>query len=169
MGSRSGGLASAGRGDDSDLRDIPPAFAPLEYLVGRWTGQGVPKDNPAQQFRGWNETHSWAWIFDRGKPSGLKVTIDGGKFLASGMLTYDPARKLYRLEGSDPRPAGGPIAFEGSLQGTGKHLVLDRVAPDGRRRKGAPGCGCRCGPTPTLFDTRWPRTSRSRARFSSRT
>ena len=57
-------------------RDIPAAFAPLEYLVGRWKGQGVPKDNPAQQFRGWTESHAWAWIFAEGKPTGLSVAIE---------------------------------------------------------------------------------------------
>ena len=43
----------------------PPLLLPFEYLVGRWNGQGVPKDNPAKQFRGWAETHTWAWMFAR--------------------------------------------------------------------------------------------------------
>ena len=68
-------------GDDAGPRDIPAPFAPFEYLVGRWNGQGVPKDNPAQQFRGWTETHTWAWMFAKGKPVGLTLTIEGGKIL----------------------------------------------------------------------------------------
>ena len=71
------------------MRDIPAAFAPFEYLVGRWNGQGVPRDHPAKKFRGWTETHSWAWIFAKGKPVGLAVAIEGGKVLAAGKLTYD--------------------------------------------------------------------------------
>jgi YHS domain-containing protein len=108
-------------------REIPKAFAPLEYLVGKWNGQGVPKDNSAQQFRGWDEKHAWAWIFDKGKPSGLSFTIEGGKFLASGKITFDAKTKLYRLEGKEPGARGKPIVFEGKLDSTGKRLVLDLI------------------------------------------
>ncbi len=117
--------------DTPETREFPAGFAPLEYLIGQWKGQGIPKDKSAEQFRGWTETHSWAWIFKKGKPSGLSVTIDGGKFLASGKVTYDPGRKLYRLEGTGPEPRGAAIAFEGKLDATGKQLVLERVAPRG--------------------------------------
>jgi YHS domain-containing protein len=118
---------SSARGDDAETREIPPAFAPFEYLVGKWKGQGIPKDDSANKFRGWTETHSWAWIFAKGKPTGLTLTIDGGKFLAAGKLTYDPALKHYRLEGTGPKPRDTAIVFEGSLDRTGKLLVLDRV------------------------------------------
>ncbi len=126
----SGSFARAA-GDTPETRDIPAAFAPLDYLVGQWKGPGIPKDKSAEQFRGWPETHTWAWIFTKGKPSGLSVKIEGGKFLASGKVTYDPARKLYRLEGTQPEPRGDAIAFEGKLDGSGKQLVLERVAPLG--------------------------------------
>jgi YHS domain-containing protein len=119
--------AQTGKADDSPGRDIPAAFAPFEYLVGRWKGQGVPRDNPAQRFRGWTERHAWAWTFTKGKPAGLSVAIEGGKVLAAGKLTYDAARKRYRLEGTEPKPGGGPIAFEGALDRSGKMLVLDEV------------------------------------------
>jgi hypothetical protein len=128
------GFVEAPRGDDSELRDIPPALAPLEYLVGKWKGTGVPKDDPAKRFRGWIETHSWAWVFAGGKPAALSVTIEGGRFLASGKLIYDQARKRYRLEGTEPKPSARPIAFEGALDGSGK-LVLERVAAAGASRK----------------------------------
>jgi YHS domain-containing protein len=113
--------------DDSDRRDIPPAFAPFEYLVGSWKGQGRPKDKSANQFRGWSETHAWAWIFEKGKPVGLTLTIEGGKILSTARLSYDVERKRYRLEGNEPKPAGGPIAFEGTVSGSGKQLVLNRI------------------------------------------
>ena len=125
--------AQEGGGDDALTRDIPTAFAPFEYLVGKWNGQGVPKDNSAQQFRGWDEKHAWAWIFDHGKPGGLSLTIEGGKFLASGKLTFNPKTKLYRLDGKEPGARGTAIAFEGKLDSSGKRLVLDRI----RKKSGA--------------------------------
>ncbi len=120
-------VAQPSRGDESGLRDIPQAFIPFEYLVGSWKGQARPKAKSAQQFRGWPETHAWAWTFKNGKPAGLAVTIEGGKLLATGKLSYDAERKRYRLEGTEPKPAGGPIAFEGTVTKRGKQLVLDRV------------------------------------------
>jgi YHS domain-containing protein len=118
----------AQQGDEGATdREIPKAFAPLEYLIGKWNGQGVPKDNSAQQFRGWDEKHAWAWIFNKGKPSGLSFTIEGGKFLASGKITFDPKTKLYRLEGKEPGSRGKAIVFEGKLDSTGKRLVLDLI------------------------------------------
>ncbi|HEX3450471.1 MAG TPA: hypothetical protein VHS97_19605, partial [Isosphaeraceae bacterium] len=73
------GFVRISRGGEAESREIPAAFAPLEYLVGRWNGHGVPKDNPAKQFRGWDEKHTWAWMFAQGKPVGLSLTIAGGK------------------------------------------------------------------------------------------
>jgi hypothetical protein len=121
------GLVPAPRADDPTGRDIPPAFAAFEYLVGQWTGQAMPKDT-AQSFRGWPETHSWAWTFTKGQPTGMTIAIQGGKVLANGKLSFDAARKRYRLEGTGPKPGGGPIAFEGALDAAGKLLVLEQVA-----------------------------------------
>jgi YHS domain-containing protein len=121
-------LISDVRADEPSGREIPPAFAPLEYLVGQWNGSATPKDT-AQSFRGWPEKHTWAWIFTKGKPTGMSVAIQDGKVLADGKLTFDPGRKRYRLDGTAPKPRGGPIAFEGALDATGKLLVLDQVAP----------------------------------------
>ena len=59
----------------------------------------------------------------------MSVAIQGGKVLADGKLTFDPGRKRYRLEGTAPKPRGGPVALEGALDATGKLLVLDQVAP----------------------------------------
>ena len=66
------GLSGTSSGGEAEPRDIPAPFAPLEYLVGRWNGHGIPKDNPAKQFRGWAEKHTWAWMFAKGKPVGLE-------------------------------------------------------------------------------------------------
>ncbi len=121
------GLREAARGNDAEVRAIPAAFAPFEYLVGRWKGQGMPKDNPANQFRGWPETHSWAWIFAEGKPAGLAVTIEGGKLLATGKLTYDAASKTYRLDATEPNPRRGRISFAGGFDRSGTILMLEQT------------------------------------------
>jgi hypothetical protein len=129
-----GGLIGQGRGDDAQPRNIPPALAPLEYLVGQWKGSALPKNNPAQQFRGWPERHSWAWFFAQGKPAGLTFTIEGNKYLASGKLTFDPQRKRYRLEGTEPKPSKRAVVLEGTLDSTGTILGLE-PAPSGASSK----------------------------------
>ena len=106
------------------LRTFPPPLLPFEYLVGRWNGQGVPKDNPAKQFRGWTETHTWAWVFAQGKPVGLAVTIEGGKVLATGKLTYDAAAQA--LSPRSDRAEAAPEAGSAS-----------RARSTGRARPGA--------------------------------
>ena len=123
------GLSRPARGDDTKGREIPAAFSSLEYLVGKWKGQAVPKDSP-QSFRGWPESHTWAWIFTKGKPTGLSLSITGGKILADGKLTFDAAQGRYRLEGTRPKPEGGPIAFAGAIDASGKMLVLEQVGHD---------------------------------------
>jgi YHS domain-containing protein len=122
-------FAHAGDGA-SESREIPAAFAPLEYLIGEWKGTGSPKGSGVQQFRGWTEKHAWAWIFRKGKPSGLSFTIEGGKIVASGKLSFDPETKVYRLEGKEPGTPARDVAFEGKLDSSGKQLVLERVGEE---------------------------------------
>src|SRR5262249_35957663 len=127
------GHSQPARGEEPPGRDLPAAWAPLEYLVGRWDGHAMPRDNTSQRFRGWPESHSWAWVFTQGKPTGLSVTITGGKVLATARLTSDPAGKRYRLEETGARPGAEPIVFEGGwLDGAGRTLVLEQVRPQGR-------------------------------------
>jgi YHS domain-containing protein len=140
------GFVEAKGADEAGPCGIPAPFAPLEYLIGRWHGQGIPKDNPAKQFRGWTERHTWAWFFAHGKPAGLTLTIEGGKVLASGKLTYDPARRVYRLDGREPKPLAGPLSFEGALDKTGKYLELDHVAANTKSAR----------PSGTLRLSIWP-------------
>jgi hypothetical protein len=125
------GLCAQLRAADEVMRDIPAAFAPFEYLVGRWKGQGIPKEKGAIRVRGWPETHSWAWIFRDGKPSSLTLTIEGGKVLATGKLSFDATSKHYRLEGRGPKPIERTIAFEGKLDESRKRLVLERTEESG--------------------------------------
>ena len=92
-------LISDVRADEPIGRDIPAAFAPFEYLVGQWNGSGDAQGHRAQSFRGWSESHTWAWIFTKGKPTGMSVAIEGGKVLADGKLTYDPAPEAVSARG----------------------------------------------------------------------
>ncbi|WP_165244749.1 YHS domain-containing protein [Paludisphaera soli] len=124
-------LASPSRGGEG--REIPPAYAPLEYLVGSWKGQGVSLDDPTQRVRGWTETHAWAWSFVDGKPAGMTVKLEKNKQIKSASLGYDEARKKYVLKADPVASGGGTIAFEGTLDGSGKLLTLDRTGvPAGR-------------------------------------
>lgn len=134
-----GGFASlvaggAVRADDgaspSPGREIPGPFAPLEYLVGSWKGNGFPTAN---RVRGWPETHAWAWKFEKGTVVGMTVTMQGDKALAKAQIMYDPATKRYQLSGSDP--AGKSLAFSGAIDKGGKTLTFDRVGATSDRAK----------------------------------
>jgi YHS domain-containing protein len=113
--------------------EVPAPFAPFEYLVGGWKGQGIPQAN---RLRGWPETHRWAWKFAKGTPVGLAVTLEGDKTLKQGALSYDEASRSYRLEGTDAD--GKAVAYAGSLDPAGKVLTLNRVgtspSPGGKER-----------------------------------
>jgi len=129
LGSLQIGLPTAliGQASAADSSDLPPALAPFEFLIGRWKGQGVPRDNPAQRFRGWTETHTWAWVFAGGKPVAMTVTLQGGKVLSQGTLRYDPASKRYAFDGKEPGQTGKTVRFTGALDSTGKLLILERA------------------------------------------
>ena len=116
----------------ANAADVPVAFAPFEYLIGSWKGNGVPTAN---KIRGWGETHAWAWRFEKGVPVGLSVAMKGDKLLAEARLSYDAASRTYHLEGTDPDKK--PVAFTGALDKAGKRLTLDRVgaASDGSKQQ----------------------------------
>ncbi|HEV3165983.1 MAG TPA: hypothetical protein VGZ22_18280 [Isosphaeraceae bacterium] len=111
---------AAGAAEDSPGA-IPPPFVPFEHLVGAWKGTGIPAAN---RLKGWPERHLWAWKFTKGTPAGMSLTIEGGKILTKGQLSYNPAAKQYRLEGTDP--AGKPVVYVGAMDARGKALELDR-------------------------------------------
>lgn len=123
---RASGLSSD---DDKPAggREIPPRFAPLEYLIGSWKGQGVSRDDPALRFRGWTETHSWAWSFADGKPTGLTLKAEGSKLLSTAALSFDEDRQVYRLKAQTVGPKKESAIYEGALDESGKLLTLDRV------------------------------------------
>jgi len=130
------GISGPGRAADDDAkpaggREIPPRFAPLEYLIGSWKGQGVSRDDPALKFRGWTETHSWGWSFADGKPAGMTLRAKGSKLLASAALSFDEGRQVFRLKAEAAGPAKakeeGALVYEGTLDESGKLLTLERV------------------------------------------
>ncbi len=121
-----GSMAFAGPMDE-----VPAAFLPFEHMIGGWKGTAKPASNP---LKGWQESHGWAWKFEKGKPVGLTVTLEGDKTLTKGAISYDDASKKYKLDGLDP--SGKPVAFLGSWSLDGKTLTFDRVGPtpEGKER-----------------------------------
>jgi YHS domain-containing protein len=119
------------RGAEAPGREIPEAFVPFEHMVGSWKGMAIPSAN---RLKGWPETHLWAWKFARGNPIGMTIELKGDRTLVKGLLTYAPASKQYRLEGTGP--AGEPLVFVGTMDKAGKMLVLEREAgaDDGKDR-----------------------------------
>ena len=126
VGSALSGIAAV-RGDGGSGREIPPAFAAFEYLVGNWKGQGISRDDPSQRFRGWTETHSWAWTFKDGKPTAMSVEFKGSKLFKAASFTFDAARDRYQFKAEAVEPAGATIVYEGGLDASHKLLTLDRV------------------------------------------
>ncbi len=106
---------------DEPSSEIPAAFAPFEHLIGAWKGAGIPTAN---RIEGWPEKHAWAWVFSKGQPVGLSVTMTGDKTLAKAELTFDKVSGDYRLSGTDPK--GEPVVFTGKLADDRQTLPLTR-------------------------------------------
>ncbi len=121
-----GWLALAGPVDE-----VPAPFLPFEHMIGGWKGTAQPTAN---KFKGWQESHGWAWKFEKGRPVGLSVNFDGDKTLTKGQLTFDEAAKKYHLKGTDA--AGKPVEFVGAFSPDNKILTFDRVGetPEGKER-----------------------------------
>lgn len=109
--------ATTARGDDT-----PEAFAPFAHLIGGWNGTGIPSAN---KLKGWKEAHRWAWKFDKGVPVGLSMELSGDKAIGKGSLRFDPAKKLYTLDATDPE--GRPATYVGAIDKAGKALVVSRT------------------------------------------
>jgi YHS domain-containing protein len=104
--------------------EIPPALVPFEHLVGAWKGVGIPTAN---KLKGWQERHTWAWAFHKGRPVALSFELEGSKLMAKGRLAFDPKAKLYRLEALDV--SGNTVLFLGAIDKARQVLTLDRQGP----------------------------------------
>ena len=103
-------------------REIPAPFAPFESMIGSWKGTGYYLAN---RIRGWQETHAWAWKFEKGAITGVSVELKGNKLVDKGIITFDENSNTYTLAGTDP--AGAKITLTGKLDKSGKGLELSRV------------------------------------------
>jgi YHS domain-containing protein len=111
--------------------EVPAPYARFEGMVGGWKGTAQPAAN---RFKGWQESHSWAWKFAKGEPVGMTVAIEGGKVFTKAELGFDARSKRYTLAATDP--SGKAVTFTGAPTADGKGLVLDRTepTPEGRER-----------------------------------
>ena len=114
--------AKTGEGDPAVMEQLQG----IQDIVGQWEGLGATSDKS----KNWEEKTAVAWKFNKNGKVSLYWTFqdqkgkDKGRLFDDGMLTYDPAKKLYVFKA---RRAGDedPIVFEGKRTKTG--LQLDRV------------------------------------------
>ena len=66
------------RDDTSEAREIPPAFAPLEYLIGHWKGQGMPKEKALSNSAAGPKNTPGRGSSPRANPAGLSFTDQKG-------------------------------------------------------------------------------------------
>jgi len=93
-----------------DGADTKKALQAVGDFVGEWKGNAEAKGGkPAL----WKENYSWSWKFKDGDAR-LALTLDGGKHFKSGVLTYLPEKKLYRLTAKDA--ADKEQVFDGELK-----------------------------------------------------
>lgn len=111
--------------------EIPAFYAPFEHLIGGWKGTAIPQAN---RLRGWRETHRWGWKFVKGQPQALTLSIEGGKTLAQGVLSFDSLKKAYRLDAQTPEKVA--VTYVGAIDDAGKILTLERTTPtpEGKER-----------------------------------
>jgi len=124
-------LAFGSMANSATVDEVPPALLPFEHMIGGWKGTAKPASNP---LKGWQESHGWAWKFEKGKPIGLTVSLEGDKTLTKGAISFDESSKKYKLDGTDP--SGKAIVFLGSWSTDGKTLTFDRLGanPEGKER-----------------------------------
>ena len=75
------------------------ALTQFQDLVGGWNGTGQPKRGSATG--AWREKAEWRWKFD-GDQAALEYAVEEGKLLKSALLSFDPAKKTFRLHSVEP-------------------------------------------------------------------
>lgn len=110
--------------------ELIDALKPVGPLVGQWNGVAIPQDRESKRNRVfWREKSQWEWNF--GDTCGLRWTIDGGKQLKGGFLTFDPKKNHFRLELE--RVDRGKAVFTGDAR-EGR-LELDGPVEDGKQQR----------------------------------
>ena len=94
------------------------ALQELGELVGQWKGNGDGQIDGKKSL--WRESFGWGWKF-KGDDAWLVLENKDAKQLKGGTLRFDPKRKVYRFETTDP--TGEQQTYEGKLN-RGR-LVLD--------------------------------------------
>jgi YHS domain-containing protein len=117
-----GGAASA----KSNGKD---ALLPFQDLVGGWRGTAQPKRGSS--VGAWTEKAEWRWRFDDGNAA-LEYTVESGKLLHNGRMSFDPKTKSFRLKTVEPRADHEkPIEREYLGTASGNKLVFDSVQEAG--------------------------------------
>jgi YHS domain-containing protein len=101
----------------------------VQDIVGEWEGLGATSDKS----KNWEEKTDVAWKFNKNGKISLYWTFqdrkgkDKGRLFDEGMLTYDPAKKVYRFKAyrSGAEDDKAVVEFEGKKSKSG--LTLDRV------------------------------------------
>ena len=121
------GLREAARADDAEVARHPRRLCAVR-IPGRpleWSGRA--QGQPGEAIPRLGRDAHLGLDLRRGKAGRTAVTIEGGKVLATGKLTYDAAGKIYHLDATEPKPRRGRISFEGTLDKSGKILVLEHT------------------------------------------
>lgn len=113
-------IASQVAGAADPDRRMLDALRPLAGIVGDWKGTGTSSNSA-----GWEETVETTWGFrDSDGRVSFEWRASGGKVLKDAILTFDPAKKVYRFVVRTP--SGKTLRFEGTPAGS-QTLRLNRV------------------------------------------
>ncbi|MCX7420531.1 MAG: hypothetical protein NT013_13470 [Planctomycetia bacterium] len=110
------------------------ALTQFQDLVGGWVGTGQPKRGSAAG--AWREKADWRWKF-AGEQAALECLVEEGKLLKSGLLSFDPEKKMFVLKAVeliDAKEETVERDYIGEL--TEKKLVVESAgteSTDGRR------------------------------------
>jgi hypothetical protein len=117
-------LPLAARADDSSATAKRVGLQELNDYIGSWKATGGPdKPRPGPKDPTWSESIAWSWRF-KGNDAWLQFEVKDGKFLSSGEVRYQPAKKVYLLSAVDVKKQ--KLDFEGKLDAKG-YLVFERV------------------------------------------
>lgn len=115
-------IATVRAGSDKD--PVKDGLSKLNEFIGSWKGSGK---SSATKVKDWTEGGSWGWNFKEKEPS-IAFESPGSQFLESGVIRYDPKKKLYSVEAK-----GGlfkePATLTGKIDSKG-YFVIGRTDPD---------------------------------------